>query len=237
MPVLICKVPDCELGARSGGLCSTHYLWNKAGKDLSEPVKRQKRKHNGRCSHGDCTRPYYGAGYCAAHYQRSKKGVDMDKPFRVTEKDRRCTQGTCDRPYLASGYCSLHYDRMRRKTTLDMDAPAKKMHIGLKFCTVQDCGALHASSGFCKKHVHLHQTHSMTAEQIFFYANQPCQICGSYEKPSIDHDHSCCPGNKSCGKCIRGILCRACNSGIGMLRDDPEILEAGARYLRERTGS
>lgn len=229
---LICSVENCEVGARSGGLCSTHALWKKAGKDLNDPVRRQRRKHSGKCSYPGCDRPYYGSGYCAGHYQRSKNGRDMDAPFRVSYKDRKCTHPGCDRPYLASGYCSLHYDRSRRYSTLDMDAPAKKMHIGLKYCTVEGCDSLHQSSGFCRRHAHLYQTHSMTAEQMAFYGSQPCQICGSFEKPSIDHDHNCCPGNKSCGKCIRGVLCRGCNSGLGMFGDDPEKLEAAAGYLR-----
>jgi Recombination endonuclease VII len=48
---------------------------------------------------------------------------------------------------------------------------------------------------------------------------------------SVDHDHNCCPGDKSCGKCIRGLLCRACNSGIGHLRDSPAVLSAALHYL------
>lgn len=62
-----------------------------------------------------------------------------------------------------------------------------------------------------------------------------CAICG--EPPSrraldIDHDHSCCDGNFSCGKCIRGLLCSDCNMGIGKLGDrDPERLLAAAGYL------
>jgi hypothetical protein len=34
---------------------------------------------------------------------------------------------------------------------------------------------------------------------------------------SVDHDHSCCPGSRSCGKCIRGLLCAHCNWLVGRL--------------------
>lgn len=50
----------------------------------------------------------------------------------------------------------------------------------------------------------------------------------------IDHDHACCPGAVSCGGCIRGLLCRAHNSAIGLFRDDRSHLRAAAEYL-ERT--
>jgi hypothetical protein len=31
-------------------------------------------------------------------------------------------------------------------------------------------------------------------------------------RPQIDHDWSCCPTKKCCGKCVRGIICNRCNS-------------------------
>jgi hypothetical protein len=27
-----------------------------------------------------------------------------------------------------------------------------------------------------------------------------------------DHDHECCPGRRSCGHCVRGVVCATCNS-------------------------
>jgi len=63
-----------------------------------------------------------------------------------------------------------------------------------------------------------------------------CAICGSKDPRGrgrfhVDHDHSCCPGQKSCGQCVRGLLCGGCNPGLGAFGDDPERLIAAAAYL------
>lgn len=64
-----------------------------------------------------------------------------------------------------------------------------------------------------------------------------CKICQQRVELVIDHDHSCCPydpvrKSRSCGKCVRGLLCHACNHGLGNFRDDPNLLEAAVAYLR-----
>ena len=52
-----------------------------------------------------------------------------------------------------------------------------------------------------------------------------CRLC-------VDHDHSCCPGPRSCGKCVRGLLCNACNSMLGLTRDSIHRMEQGIIYLK-----
>lgn len=62
-----------------------------------------------------------------------------------------------------------------------------------------------------------------------------CAVCGnpcpSGRNLAVDHDHSCCPGYHSCGKCVRGLLCCNCNRAIGLLKDDPKLALAVVDYL------
>lgn len=85
----------------------------------------------------------------------------------------------------------------------------------------------------------------LTTEQFSDILNAQgglCAICrGSvtYAGKSmvVDHDHSCCPGAKTCGKCIRGILCGHCNFMLGHAKDSPEILLSAIKYLSHNSAA
>ena len=68
-------------------------------------------------------------------------------------------------------------------------------------------------------------------ERIAHIQGYKCGICNRIRKLTIDHDHSCCAGKGSCGKCIRGLICANCNSVLGMCGDDINVLKSAIEYL------
>ena len=60
-----------------------------------------------------------------------------------------------------------------------------------------------------------------------------CPICGLRSFTLVvDHAHSCCKTiKKSCGRCIRGLLCADCNAAIGLLKENPISLQNAIHYL------
>ena len=84
----------------------------------------------------------------------------------------------------------------------------------------------------------------LTEEQYFDLINEHdnrCAICKKHQSElpkvlSVDHDHSCCPGAFSCGKCIRGLLCSSCNLALGGFGDNINMLQLAIDYLNKYKG-
>ena len=71
-------------------------------------------------------------------------------------------------------------------------------------------------------------------DQMLIDQSNVCAICGNPsldKRLAVDHDRACCPGKKSCGKCIRALLCASCNQGLGRFKDSPELLHKAATYI------
>jgi hypothetical protein len=62
-----------------------------------------------------------------------------------------------------------------------------------------------------------------------------CAICSvkftGKIKPYVDHDHACCNGQKTCGQCVRALLCNSCNTLIGKMERRPDWITKASTYL------
>jgi len=87
---------------------------------------------------------------------------------------------------------------------------------------------------------HLKRLYGLSPEQydeMLAKQDGKCALCLRPQDKkhfSVDHDHRCCQGKKSCGKCVRGILCQPCNRRVASLEGfiyRPEVWERTMIYL------
>lgn len=78
----------------------------------------------------------------------------------------------------------------------------------------------------------------ITYDEFYCLLSEQGGRCAVCRKPdpgprrwNVDHDHSCCPAGRSCGRCVRGLLCHSCNVALGHLRDDISVLKSAIAYL------
>lgn len=71
---------------------------------------------------------------------------------------------------------------------------------------------------------HLEKKYGLSIEQ-YRKMLKHCGVCGSKHRLGIDHNHET---NK-----VRGILCRSCNSALGFLREDPDVVRKMLRYIEK----
>lgn len=169
-----------------------------------------------------------------------------------------CRFETCAKPVAVKvhGLCHAHYNQHRKGQKL---VPCKgtpewieaKVSDGQKVCSrcrrwlpLADFNerrdSTHQPTRSCCRRCNVLRRMGMTSvdyDDLLAQQGGGCAVCGATAADqggkalAVDHDHSCCPGVGSCGKCIRGILCDACNTTLGQLNDDPERLRQLLAYL------
>lgn len=90
----------------------------------------------------------------------------------------------------------------------------------LEFFTLSKQGTPRVDCKDCTFLHYVKRTYGLTPEdldELLVIQGNRCAICKAPEagygrRWHVDHDHSCCPGEKSCGKCVRSLLCLTCNA-------------------------
>lgn len=121
-------------------------------------------------------------------------------------------------------YCVLHKTKENRRIEVLVDCPVCNMSARTT--------SSHRYSAICtacrqeaKKLVANATRHNVELATVVRWIAQPrCQLCsqrfylgssGSGQSYVIDHDHACCKGDYSCGRCVRGLVCNQCNLSLG----------------------
>lgn len=177
-------------------------------------------KKTGPC--GRCGEPRSAEAFASPYQSYCRKCVREYGRLRVDHKDREGRQA-------------------RENTWLKDDGKRRCKRCG----EVLSLMVFQGASQFCRpcsSWKRIQQQYRLTQEayeQMWEKQGRCCKICKTDDPGNttwtVDHDHACCPRGSgavtTCGKCVRGILCRGCNNGLGNFRDSPAALREAARYL------
>lgn len=213
------------------------------------------------CGVPECQKPLARRAWCTTHYQRWRVHGD---PEKVVIRTRTvCAFVECGRLSATGGLCASH-GRQRDNGKQLTAIRAWRSHLerdehGRKLCRTctrwlpepefgkssRQSDGLGYQCRKCNRDKHRLANYGMTwaqYEQLLAGQGGGCAVCGEACSTgrllAVDHDHSCCPEDgRSCGRCVRGLLCGGCNQGLGKFRDDPRLLQAAAAYLNRHRGA
>jgi hypothetical protein len=150
------------------------------------------------CQFEECGRAVSARGLCIAHYQQQSAG----KPLSPLRKKR------------GNGV----YRAMVESGIIECLGCGKNKPMS-EYSVVNAAGA---PRPYCKpcnaERVRLshYNVSKEFIELLLRYQGGNCAICGAAEAGGrgamhIDHDHACCQGRRSCGECVRALICAKCN--------------------------
>lgn len=243
-----CCEEDCTRPVRSRERCASHYgKWRMANRDEVQPRPSVWFNTDGTrkgCSEEGCDSPVASLGLCKSHYahaQYLKTHTSVKKRNRkLTGYDGvrsvlNCTFEGCTLVEFNPGLCAGHYYQAARGEEL------RPLHETAP-CPVAGCDNMYtvkrSRSRMCGQHTKLANKYGLSASRLQeLMAPQRCANpgCDQTENLHIDHDHSCCSGQTVCGNCVRGLLCRGCNQGLGQLQENPRVIRGLLAYLSDVT--
>lgn len=173
------------------------------------------KRPGGDCSVGGCTRQASVRALCRAHYDRKIRGVDnWDAPNLRTVRPKG---SLAKRDALGRKHCPTCDDWL----PVSSFGPHASLADGLNlYCAT------------CRRDRSLRSNFHMTAAdwgRMFAAQGDACGICNTVDPGprgwQTDHDHACCPQKgRSCGQCVRGVLCQPCNLALGHMETRPALL-------------
>jgi len=189
--------------------------------------------------YGPCERPVKCRGYCKPHYEQFRSHQELRTLKDAYPKECRI----CGDPVyiIVKQLCQSCFDAERRAVER---APRECINCPNIFTPKRSDHF--ACSGKCSmENARLKHKYGITGRELNALLAAQGGKCWTCERSisrggdkyssmlHVDHDHACCPGARSCGKCIRKLLCWGCNSALGLMEDREDVAYALGDYLAE----
>ncbi|WP_409375139.1 endonuclease domain-containing protein [Streptomyces justiciae] len=149
------------------------------------------------CAFGGCGRTVSARGLCRAHYQQQGGGQPL-VPLR-SRRENGVIRQMVERGFVECLACG------ESKPLPEFSLPSAS-GVPRPYC--KPCNAERVRLG-------KYRVTKEFVRRLSAFQQHCCAVCQSPyaggRAPDIDHDHSCCPGRRSCGDCVRGLVCNDCN--------------------------
>ena len=180
------------------------------------------------CQRCEKVRPTVAAsGLCNPCYVRNSARTDVCR--QCQEPKQIQGHGLCRRCYLSQPHM-VERKNAARRAAYAADPVRRRDAAAFKVADYSTPEGKARQAARSRRHAYRIEPHQFAA--LLAAQQNKCAICllvfvegAKRTAPHVDHCHST-------GR-VRGLLCAACNSGIGHLADDPDRLESAVRYLRQ----
>lgn len=232
-----CAVEGCDkTNNASRGMCHKHYWRQRKFGDAGIPVLRERKvpgKPAPECLITGCENPRKVRDWCQPHYnQWNRNPASLGEPIKVYGK-------TTARDASGNKHCRTCGEWKPEQAFASSSGKVDGLQARCRECSARIYRG-RAEIVRDKMREQRFGINRQAFDLLLSSQGGACAICLSPEPGGsywcVDHDHACCPSSdKTCGQCVRGILCGRCNSGIGHLRDDIAILQASIDYLTQHS--
>lgn len=169
----------------------------------------------------------------------------------------KCLVENCTKRIVVKGMCKQHYDDTYYK---DKENKERKNRTSIEYARKHKEERKEYNTKYRKEYKkelkekrntpeakerarnatlkHTYNIDNIKYNEMLKAQGEKCYSCDRHQSEfeevfQVDHNHSCCPGSKSCGKCIRGLLCGSCNLILGLCKDNSEVLKKLINYLEK----